>query len=36
MYAITGATGNIGKGIANELLANGKNIVAIGHWKSDR
>lgn len=30
MYAITGATGNVGKVVANELLANGKHVVAIG------
>lgn len=30
MYAITGATGKVGKLIANELLANGKNVISIG------
>lgn len=30
MYAITGATGRVGKQVAFELLANGKNVLAIG------
>jgi uncharacterized protein YbjT (DUF2867 family) len=30
MYVITGATGNIGKGISLELLANGKKVRVIG------
>lgn len=30
MYAITGASGNVGKSVADELLANGKKVVAIG------
>lgn len=33
MYVITGATGNIGKGIAEKLLSEGKQVKAIGRHK---